>query len=389
MREMSQGQLADCTKLQPSAVSHFETGSRKPSFDNLRRLADALSVTTDYLLGRVDDPAGLAGAQRIHRHLEQLTGSDRRTAEDMIELLARRARQRESIKERRMTRKSRDLAASLEAEALIRELQIKRLPVDPTVIAQSLGILVHPKKTRDGVSGMLIRLGNEFGIAHATHIDSEGFKRFCIAHEIGHFRIPGHVDAVLAHGDVHESHAGSARGDRYERDADQFAASLLMPTDLFKKEMETLDNGLRAIEALAERCMVSLLAAANRYVKLAQIPAAVIVNTRDRVDYCIVSEPLRDFEHLYWPRKGDLVPSSSETEEFNSVPANIRSAQRTEAEVDLRLWFGGEREIPATEEVVGLGRYGKTLTVLRSEVFADDEDEEDELEKSWQPRFFR
>ena len=40
---------------QASAISHFETGTRKPSFDNLRRLADALDVTTDYLLGRVKD----------------------------------------------------------------------------------------------------------------------------------------------------------------------------------------------------------------------------------------------------------------------------------------------------------------------------------------------
>ena len=94
LREMNQGQLAHRAKLQPSAVSHFETGARKPSFDNLKRLADALSVTTYYLLGRVDDPAGLAGAERIHRDLGQLTGSDRKTAEDMIEMLAERARQR-------------------------------------------------------------------------------------------------------------------------------------------------------------------------------------------------------------------------------------------------------------------------------------------------------
>ena len=162
-----------------------------------------------------------------------------------------------------------------------------------------------------------------------------------------------------------------------------------MPTDLFKREMETLGNGLRAIEALAERCIVSLLAAASRYVELAQLPAVMVVSTGASIDYCIVSEPLRDFDDLDWPHKGDLVPSSSETEDFNSVPENIRSAQRVEGEVDLRLWFGGHREIPATEEIVGLGRYGKTLTVLCSEVFADDEDEEHELEESWQPRFYR
>ena len=51
-RELSQEGLAKRANLQPSAISHFETGTRKPSFDNLRRLADALEVTTDFLLGR-------------------------------------------------------------------------------------------------------------------------------------------------------------------------------------------------------------------------------------------------------------------------------------------------------------------------------------------------
>ena len=94
LRELSQGKLANRAALQASAVSHFETGARKPSFDNLRKLADALEVTTDYLLGRVSDPVGLAGAEAIYRNLGQLTGSDRRTAEDMIEMLANRAMER-------------------------------------------------------------------------------------------------------------------------------------------------------------------------------------------------------------------------------------------------------------------------------------------------------
>ena len=45
-------ELAERTGFHPSAVPHFETGQRAPSFDNLKRLADALDVTTDYLLGR-------------------------------------------------------------------------------------------------------------------------------------------------------------------------------------------------------------------------------------------------------------------------------------------------------------------------------------------------
>jgi transcriptional regulator with XRE-family HTH domain len=52
MRRLNQMQLAEHTGLKPSAISHFENGRRSPSLDNLVRLADALGVTTDRLLGR-------------------------------------------------------------------------------------------------------------------------------------------------------------------------------------------------------------------------------------------------------------------------------------------------------------------------------------------------
>jgi len=87
-RELSQEGLAKRANLQPSAISHFETGQRKPSFDNLRRLADALEVTTDYLLGRVSQMQETAGADRIHRHLSQLSAADRDFADSMLRALA-------------------------------------------------------------------------------------------------------------------------------------------------------------------------------------------------------------------------------------------------------------------------------------------------------------
>ena len=91
-RALSQTELARRAGLQPSAVSHFETGTRKPSFDNLRRLADALDVTTDYLLGRVRSSQAIAGADRLHRNLNRLTTKDREFAEEFIQLLARKGR---------------------------------------------------------------------------------------------------------------------------------------------------------------------------------------------------------------------------------------------------------------------------------------------------------
>ncbi len=90
-RKLNQGELAEKAHLQASAISHFETGTRKPSFDNLRKLADALKVTTDYLLGRVDHPEALAaGVDRLHRDIERLSAADRTLAEGIIEQLAER-----------------------------------------------------------------------------------------------------------------------------------------------------------------------------------------------------------------------------------------------------------------------------------------------------------
>ncbi len=90
-RGLTQGELADHAKLQSSAISHFETGTRKPSFDNLRLLADTLDVTTDYLLGRVDEFKELAGADQLHRHYSELQDKDRKFADELITLLASKA----------------------------------------------------------------------------------------------------------------------------------------------------------------------------------------------------------------------------------------------------------------------------------------------------------
>ncbi len=50
--KMTQTELAKEANLTPAAISQFESGTRKPSFNTLSSLSDALKVTTDYLLGK-------------------------------------------------------------------------------------------------------------------------------------------------------------------------------------------------------------------------------------------------------------------------------------------------------------------------------------------------
>lgn len=93
LRGMTQTQLAAESGLPPSSVSHFEAGARKPSFDNLKRLATALDVTTDYLLGRSDTPDASGTAGRLHRDMHKLSSDDLKLTEEFVDLLLRRGSQ--------------------------------------------------------------------------------------------------------------------------------------------------------------------------------------------------------------------------------------------------------------------------------------------------------
>lgn len=90
-RKLSQEGLAKKAGLPSTAISHFESGTRKPSFDNLRKLADALEVSIDYLMGRADEMSGsLRKDAEIFRDYENLTDDDRELARDFMARLAKR-----------------------------------------------------------------------------------------------------------------------------------------------------------------------------------------------------------------------------------------------------------------------------------------------------------
>lgn len=90
LRGLSQNELAGHAGLPPSSIAHFETNSRKPSFYTLRKLANALEVTTDYLLGRTEDPALAESGDPLFRDVGKLTTSDRELAKDFLKMLAER-----------------------------------------------------------------------------------------------------------------------------------------------------------------------------------------------------------------------------------------------------------------------------------------------------------
>lgn len=291
-----------------------------------------------------------------------------------------------------MTRADPYAFAAQAAEQIIKGLGIASLPIDPFAVARDRKIEVVAKPARDaGVSGMLIRVGNEFAIAYSTHIDNEPFQRFSVSHELGHYFLPGHVDAVMDERGIHESRAGFASNDRYEIEADRFAAGFLMPRHLFFPALQKSGQGLAAVERLATLCETSLHATAIRYTQCARDPVAIVLSVGNRIDHCFMSESLKALGGIDWIRKREAVPRNTPTFAFNQDDENVRRAVRIEDTSNLQDWFGGHRSIEVSEDVIGLGRYGKTLTVLYDIDLPSEDEEEDEaaLVESWTPRFRR
>lgn len=145
--------------------------------------------------------------------------------------------------------------AAAKAEAWLRDNGFTSLPIDPVKVAELLEIPVHPlEQTKPGVSGMLHRAGNQFVIMFGTYIKNPGFQRFSIAHEIGHYLLPGHPEHLFPPGVTsHSSQAGFISADVYEQEADYFASGLLMPDTLVKSALRRLGEGLEGIEALKEK----------------------------------------------------------------------------------------------------------------------------------------
>lgn len=131
----------------------------------------------------------------------------------------------------------------------------KSTPVNVEAIGRSLGLEVNKKAILPhGISGHLMLLPNgKYEIA--ANADEHYYRqRFTLAHEIGHFVL--HKDLVDSFGGVDDDtkYRSTERGDIYnslidsihERQANSFAANLLMPKHLVHELVFDENGGSRS-----------------------------------------------------------------------------------------------------------------------------------------------
>lgn len=200
-----------------------------------------------------------------------------------------------------------------ETRAVLEANQISGMPVDVFDIVRSEKRIklcpVHP--TSDQFSGRIEyhHSFQKFLLFYPNHPLAEemGRVRFSIAHELGHYFLPHHRERLLS-GVSHNSEGGFICDREMEREADRFAAFLLMPEKPFARKFR--ERGyltLQEIVALADETMVSREAFAIRYAGLSEEACAVIVSSAGRVHYCASSDDARYRRCRL--KRGDLLAS--------------------------------------------------------------------------------
>ena len=251
------------------------------------------------------------------------------------------------------------------------------MPVDVHAIVDEFGIhLQESRAIGSSPSGCLMRVGTTFGILFNTSVRSIGFQRFTIGHELGHFCMTHHQEALFASSAFHPSESGFVSNRWHELEADHFSAELLMPREPFSAALDRNTPGLDALKEIADEFETSLTSTAIRFAKLSSEPVAAVVSQDGAVRYCWVSETLGNVPGIgrFPMRLGDSLPHSP-TLSLNSNPEEVRSAHRVAANCRANVWFP---EVDTTfairEEAVGLGSYGRILTILTADDVPDPDD---------------
>jgi Zn-dependent peptidase ImmA (M78 family) len=289
----------------------------------------------------------------------------------------------------------REQAVRKYANDVLDEVGLSGEPVDPFEIASEKGLRLETRSGfPPGVYGALYFDGSEFGIVISDRCHGPGHRNFTIGHELGHFHIDGHAEHMFG-GESGQvlSQGGHFRNrkDRHEREADRFASELLMPERWAAPLARELPGCVDTIAALAERFSASLCCAAIRFAELTDDAVAVVVSRERQIEWIAFSGRLQEHSWTHRAFKREFVPGGTATARLAASPQRVRYGEREDSSSLLCEWFDGAPSVVLTdEEAVGLGDYGRVITLLTVGMLPTAEElDEERQEQSWRERDWR
>src|SRR5262249_47589703 len=116
--------------------------------------------------------------------------------------------------------------------------------------------------------------------------DGSARGRFTFGHELGHYFIDAHRRAIVAQQIRHYSTGEWKSDNLIEKQADTFAASLLMPASRIPKTAV----GMPMVFSIADKFDVSRTSAAIRCVRTAVVPCAMVLWPKEGAPWSRISD---------------------------------------------------------------------------------------------------
>ena len=239
----------------------------------------------------------------------------------------------------------------MNVERLALEISASRFPKEPLKYVKGNDL--------PGFEGALYPLSNSRGgwaIIYNNVDVSPGRMRFTVAHEFGHYLAHRQMLPRGIECDEKSVTRRSGTGD-IEKEADEFAAYLLMPFDDFRSRISATDKpGIDEISACAERYGVSYIAAILRWLEYTERRAVFVVSRDGGALWSKASDAaFRSGRFFRTVKETVMLPDAS-----LAARANFDSSGHAVGKFPPGVWFPEETE----ELSVRTGKYDLTLTLL-------------------------
>jgi Zn-dependent peptidase ImmA (M78 family) len=249
---------------------------------------------------------------------------------------------------------------STRANAKARELIEKYCINDPSDlnvrdIANAENLMIKEEDTKGHVGR--IYKDEEGGIITIdSKIKEAGRKNFTVAHEVGHYMLEKERERYCSNEDLMTYEDKKY----YEREANIFAAELLMPVEWVREYVKWKDDAIETFEEAARMFGTTLSSMSLRYAECGKYPIAVIFTQDGRVKWsCInIYFPFKYVEH------NQKVNSFSKAYEFYQKKEIDREPNDILADAWFLKDFNYERERYMIEQNLPMKKLNAVLTFL-------------------------
>lgn len=210
-------------------------------------------------------------------------------------------------------------------------------PDDFTVdeMALALNIMVRDIPI-EGSEGRILIDGDSAIMSVSSSINYAPKRNFVVAHEIGHFILHKNITKLFS--DNEKTLSDWFQNGPHEQQANEFAAELLMPEQMFKSKLGKRKLNLALVQELSTYFKTSLTATFLRYVKCGDFPLMIVFIEAGVVKWKSVST---DFPFPFLPLNSEVPVWSVAGDYYHK-----KQYENEPEKVDAIEWFPKDFKAP-------------------------------------------